>query len=427
MSSAPPLLGGLLPLAPELDARWSEAGAWQMPVGARYELGSNGVSPPFKENRGTELGRRKVTHQGTDLANGQFGDTIRAAGSGVVIVAFDGDKGNGYGGHVVIAHRIPVDRVVYTVYGHIGRGTIVVEPGDLVVAGDPIGRVGQTGRASTPHLHFEVREGDDPFARWENAHVIEPLPFLFSRLAGQREEPGPDRAYAEWAGIRRAHRRPSRSDRAAHPRGLVAHARARRGRRPEPDAAGRAPARLAHRRGRAARGRGGRGVAGPARLGGMRARREAPARARRAHGARPAGRTRAQGRVRIALRSRLPHRAHRRAAPPLERPDDRGRLRAARRPLRPRAGGGAEARGPRAGEEREGVQGREGQAFLALACRAAQARLGEEAQAPLRPHARRRVPPRLTLARARWHCPARIEGCDGDSTPAHGTSEPGTV
>lgn len=199
MSGSPPLLGGLLPLAPELDARWSEAGAWQMPVGARYELGSNGVSPPFKENRGTEVWRGRVKHQGTDLANGQAGDTIRAAGSGVVIVAFDGDNGNGYGGHVVIAHRIPVDRVVYTVYGHIGRGTIVVEPGDLVVAGDPIGRVGQTGRASTPHLHFEVREGDDPFARWENAHVIEPLPFLFSRLAGQREEPGPDRAYAEWA------------------------------------------------------------------------------------------------------------------------------------------------------------------------------------------------------------------------------------
>ncbi|MBI5170907.1 MAG: M23 family metallopeptidase [Candidatus Eisenbacteria bacterium] len=199
MSTSPPLLGGLLPLEPELDSRWSDAGAWQMPVGARYELGGNGVSPPFKENRGTEGGRRRVTHQGTDLANGLAGDTVRAAGSGVVIVAFDGDNGNGYGGHVVLAHRIPVDRVVYTVYGHLGRGTVAVKPGDLVIAGDPIGRVGQTGRASTPHLHFEVREGDDPFARWENAHVIEPLPFLYARLPGQREEPGPDRAYAEWA------------------------------------------------------------------------------------------------------------------------------------------------------------------------------------------------------------------------------------
>ncbi|MFN8589318.1 MAG: M23 family metallopeptidase [Candidatus Eisenbacteria bacterium] len=198
-AAAPPLLGGLLPLEPELDARWRDAGAWQYPVGARYELGSNGVSPAFREARGTEKGRRRVTHQGTDLLNGQAGDTVRASASGVVIVAFDGDNGNGYGGHVVIAHRIPVDRVVYTVYGHLARGTLVVAPGDLLVAGDPIGRVGQTGRASAPHLHFEVREGDDPFTRWENAHVIEPLPFLDQRLAGQREEPGPDRAFAEWA------------------------------------------------------------------------------------------------------------------------------------------------------------------------------------------------------------------------------------
>lgn len=199
VTSTPPLLGGLLPLSSELDARWSDAGAWQVPVGARYELGGNGVSPPFRENRGTEGGRRRVTHQGTDLANGQAGDTVRAAASGVVLVAFDGDNGNGYGGHVVIAHRIPVDRVVYTVYGHFGRGTIVVQPGDLVVAGDPLGRVGQTGRASTPHLHFEVREGNDPFARWETTHVIEPLPFLLARLPAQREERGPDRVYAEWA------------------------------------------------------------------------------------------------------------------------------------------------------------------------------------------------------------------------------------
>lgn len=199
VSSAPPLLGGLLALTSELDARWSDAGAWQMPVGARYELGSNGVSPPFREGRGTEGGTRRVTHQGTDLLNGQAGDTIRAAASGVVILAFDGDNGNGYGGHVVMAHRIPVDRVVYTVYAHIGRGTIVVQPGDLVVAGHPLGRVGQTGRASTPHLHFEVREGDDPFARWETTHIIEPLPFLYARLPAQRDEQGPDRAFVEWA------------------------------------------------------------------------------------------------------------------------------------------------------------------------------------------------------------------------------------
>jgi murein DD-endopeptidase MepM/ murein hydrolase activator NlpD len=52
---------------------------------------------------------------------------------------------------VVIAHRLGMT----SWYGHLS--TIAVRPGRCVVAGTRIGRVGATGYATGPHLHFELR------------------------------------------------------------------------------------------------------------------------------------------------------------------------------------------------------------------------------------------------------------------------------
>lgn len=101
-------------------------------------------------------------HAGDDY-RGNRGVPVMAAGSGVVILA---KRQGGYGNVVYIDHG---DGLV-TRYGHLQR--IGVQKGETVTAGQPIGKLGSTGRTTGPHLHFEVRfEGSpvDPSKAFEVA------------------------------------------------------------------------------------------------------------------------------------------------------------------------------------------------------------------------------------------------------------------
>ncbi len=92
-------------------------------------------------------------HEGIDLA-AATGTPVHAAAAGDVIYAGDGIRG--YGNLVVLQHP----GGLMTVYAH--NAELKVRPGDVVAAGQVIALVGQTGRASAPHLHFEVRAGQIP-------------------------------------------------------------------------------------------------------------------------------------------------------------------------------------------------------------------------------------------------------------------------
>jgi murein DD-endopeptidase MepM/ murein hydrolase activator NlpD len=96
--------------------------------------------------------RERDNHFGIDLASPE-GTPIRAANDGVVL--FAGEQ-RGYGNLILIAH----DRDVVTVYAHNERN--LVSQGDRVSRGAEIGRVGRTGNATGPHLHFEVRVATQP-------------------------------------------------------------------------------------------------------------------------------------------------------------------------------------------------------------------------------------------------------------------------
>ena len=91
-------------------------------------------------------------HAGIDLASG-VGSPIRAVTHATVLSA--GWEG-GYGRCVRLVHG---DGTV-TVYGHLSA--ITVNKGERVAAGERIGREGNTGQSTGPHLHFEVRINGTP-------------------------------------------------------------------------------------------------------------------------------------------------------------------------------------------------------------------------------------------------------------------------
>lgn len=96
-------------------------------------------------------------YNGVDLG-GAMGSPIRAAAAGTVIVAKgDGGWNGGYGNYIVIKHS----NGTQTLYGHLSSLSVGV--GETVSQGETIGGMGNTGKSTGTHLHFEVRGGRNPF------------------------------------------------------------------------------------------------------------------------------------------------------------------------------------------------------------------------------------------------------------------------
>jgi murein DD-endopeptidase MepM/ murein hydrolase activator NlpD len=111
--------------------------------------GKNGLSWPVAGKITSKFGpRRGSFHDGLDIS-APLGTPILAAASGEVI--YSGAL-RGYGNLVILRHR----GGYVTIYAHNQKN--LVREGKAVRRGQVIARVGQTGRASGPHLHFEVRK-----------------------------------------------------------------------------------------------------------------------------------------------------------------------------------------------------------------------------------------------------------------------------
>ncbi len=98
--------------------------------------------------------RRKRPHKGIDLAASR-GVPVLASTDGIVI--YTGKDFNGFGKMIMI-ETIGEDAGYATLYAHLDK--IVVYDGQKVNQGDTIGALGNTGRSSGPHLHFEIRRSD---------------------------------------------------------------------------------------------------------------------------------------------------------------------------------------------------------------------------------------------------------------------------
>ncbi|MGB8817457.1 MAG: M23 family metallopeptidase [Rhizobiaceae bacterium] len=100
-------------------------------------------------------------HGGIDF-RAEIGHPVNAPASGVI--EFAGVKG-GYGNCIEIRHK----NGMMTRYGHLSR--IRVSEGDKVAAGDTIGDVGNTGRSTGPHLHYEIRVDNNPVDPWRYLNI----------------------------------------------------------------------------------------------------------------------------------------------------------------------------------------------------------------------------------------------------------------
>jgi murein DD-endopeptidase MepM/ murein hydrolase activator NlpD len=109
---------------------------------------------PVEGRVGSGFGQREdpingegAFHPGMDI-EAPYGTAVRAAADGSVTGE---NMGSGYGRQVVLDHG----HDLVTLYGHLS--SIAVIPGQHVQRGQVIGYVGQSGRATGPHLHYEVR------------------------------------------------------------------------------------------------------------------------------------------------------------------------------------------------------------------------------------------------------------------------------
>lgn len=90
-----------------------------------------------------------------------IGTAVRAAANGTVVIAKSSGYNGGYGNYVVINH----DNGVQTLYAHLSK--VLVSAGSAVSQADEIGKSGNSGKSTGPHLHFGVHGatnqfGDDP-------------------------------------------------------------------------------------------------------------------------------------------------------------------------------------------------------------------------------------------------------------------------
>ncbi|HLN53696.1 MAG TPA: M23 family metallopeptidase [Lentimicrobium sp.] len=108
-------------------------------------------------------------HEGIDFT-ASVGTEIYATGDGIVVQS---DRKGGYGKCITINHGFGYS----TLYAHLSK--IDVKPGQKVKRGQIIGRVGNTGKSTAPHLHYEVHKNKRP---------VDPINFFFNDLTPEEYE-----------------------------------------------------------------------------------------------------------------------------------------------------------------------------------------------------------------------------------------------
>jgi murein DD-endopeptidase MepM/ murein hydrolase activator NlpD len=204
-----PLLGAALPTAPPEPLRFvfpspqpAPVSAWRPPLYptpwalSPYDhfyfsrpIAADQINWPSQNYRYGGEFFEDVIHTGVDIP-APLDTPVLAAGAGKVIWAGYGvyrggyDTTDPYGLAVVIRHEFGYHgQDLYTIYGHLKE--IDVIEGQFIQTGVQLGLVGETGRVTGPHLHFEVRLGENSFFATRNPELWIVPPVGWGVLAGQ--------------------------------------------------------------------------------------------------------------------------------------------------------------------------------------------------------------------------------------------------
>lgn len=135
-----------------------------------YKMEQVRFSWPVRGRISSHFGKRRLfgryrMHEGLDIA-ARKGRPVRAARSGHVI--YLGNRISGYGKMIILRHADKFS----TVYAHLSKYR--VKKGQYVARGQILGHVGKTGRATSYHLHFEVRNKE---------RAVNPMLYLNRKIA----------------------------------------------------------------------------------------------------------------------------------------------------------------------------------------------------------------------------------------------------
>lgn len=131
--------------------------------------------------------KRRRFHEGQDFAS-HMGYPVFATGDGVVVKA--DHKFTGYGNEIIIDHGFGYK----TRYAHLSK--IHVAKGTKVSRGDLIGAVGNTGKSTGPHLHYEVVYKGKQVNPWQYMNLDMPVDEYMAMVKLRSEEASPERKSA---------------------------------------------------------------------------------------------------------------------------------------------------------------------------------------------------------------------------------------
>lgn len=138
-------------------------------------IAADEINAPVADYRYGGMFFEDVVHTGLDIPAPK-GTPVLATGAGTVIWAGHGvylagkELRDPYGLAVVIRHDFGYqNQPLYTLYGHMDQVDVI--EGQHVETGDVLGKVGETGVVTGPHLHFEVRVGENSFFATRNPEL----------------------------------------------------------------------------------------------------------------------------------------------------------------------------------------------------------------------------------------------------------------